>query len=132
WFPESSIWSAEAAGDFRHELAHNTFPSGVNRELASEYHGFVAELAYTAAVEADAAGPPLDPDTWTRICRMTDAAAALVDSAGRPPRQGDGDDGSVLQVDGPSATSAPWSGILALGATAFGPRAWWPHADATV
>src|SRR4029077_8147254 len=72
WFPESSIWSAEAAGDFRHELAHNTFPSGVNRELASEYHGFVAELAYTAAVEADAAGAPLDPETWTYICRMTD------------------------------------------------------------
>ena len=60
WFAESPAWRAEAARDFQHELARNTFPSGVNRELASEYHGFVAELAYAAAVEADAAGAPLD------------------------------------------------------------------------
>jgi hypothetical protein len=131
WFVESPAWRAEAARDFRHELARNTFPSGVNRELASEYHGFVAELAYTAAVEADAAGAPLDRDTWTCICGMTDAAAALVDSTGRPPRQGDGDDGAALRVDGASAGGGPWSHLLALGATAFGPCAWWPGAERT-
>ena len=34
------------------ELLRNTFPSGINRELASDYHGFVAELGLLAAVEA--------------------------------------------------------------------------------
>jgi hypothetical protein len=107
WFAESPAWRAEAARDFTHELASNTFPSGVNRELATEYHGFVAELAYAAAVEADAAGAPLDRDTWTCICRMTDAAAALVDSSRPAARQGDGDDGTALRVDGTPAPSGP-------------------------
>ena len=38
---------------------------------------------------------------------MTDAAAALVDGAGRPPRQGDGDDGTALRVDGAPPPSRP-------------------------
>ncbi|MDQ4131413.1 MAG: heparinase, partial [Actinomycetota bacterium] len=44
WFPESTRWRASAAELLERELAHNTFPSGVNRELASEYHCFVTEL----------------------------------------------------------------------------------------
>jgi hypothetical protein len=131
WFPESAAWRADAARVLQVELNRNTFPSGINRELASDYHGFVAELALTAAIEADAAGAPLDPTTWECIVRMTDDAAALVDCAGRPPRQGDGDDGTVLLVDGPPA-SGSWTSLLALGARAFGPCAWWPAAAPTV
>ena len=37
-------------------LRANTFPSGINRELASDYHGFVFELGVFAALEAAAAG----------------------------------------------------------------------------
>ena len=56
WFPESSRWRQEALRLLERELDHNTFPSGVNRELASDYHGFVAELGLFAALEASAAG----------------------------------------------------------------------------
>ena len=48
WFAESSRWSEEATGVLEQELARNTFPSGVNREMAFEYHGFVTELAVVA------------------------------------------------------------------------------------
>ena len=39
----------------------NTFPSGIGRELASDYQCFVAELGLLAAVEAEASGRPLSP-----------------------------------------------------------------------
>ena len=50
WFPESARWRRDSLRLLERELDHNTFPSGVNRELASDYHGFVAELGLFAAV----------------------------------------------------------------------------------
>ena len=55
---------------------------------------------------------------------MTDALAAIVDVRLRPPRQGDGDDGHGLLLDGPDYDR--WTSLLATGATLFGPAAWWP------
>ena len=137
WFDDSNRRRADAAALFEREIAHNTFASGVNRELASEYHGFVAELAYCAALEADAAGVALDGETWQVICRMTDAAAALTDAAAQPPRQGDGDDGYALRVDGPddghgTVEAGRWAPILALGTAVFGAPAWWHPVEPTV
>jgi hypothetical protein len=130
WFEESGRWRDDACALLQRETVANTHPSGVNRELASEYHVFVAELLYLAALESERAGVELGDATWTAICSMTDAAAALVDSAGRPPRQGDSDDGRALLLDGPDADR--WSGLLAIGARVFEPRAWWPQPVPTV
>ena len=38
--------------ELEREIIRNTFPSGVGRELASDYQRFVAELGLLAAVEA--------------------------------------------------------------------------------
>ena len=43
-------------------------PPGINRELASDYHGFVFELGCFAAVEAAAAGTPVSDGTWRLLC----------------------------------------------------------------
>src|SRR5690242_20396001 len=96
WFEESTAWADESASLLQQELANNTFPSGVNRELAFDYHGFVAELGLTAAVEADHAGHPLSDATWQSLGRMLDVAAACLDCGLRAPRQGDSDDGRAL------------------------------------
>ena len=48
WFEESTAWADESASLLQQELASNTFPSGVNRELAFDYHGLVAELGLIA------------------------------------------------------------------------------------
>jgi hypothetical protein len=124
WFTESPRWRDDAADRLRRETVANTFGSGVNRELASDYHLFVAELLCVAAIEAERAGHPLGPATWTTLCKMIDAAAAVLDAAHRAPRQGDGDDGRALLLDGPGANR--WSGLLALGAHVFEPLPWWP------
>jgi hypothetical protein len=124
WFPESDRWREHSARLLERELGHNTFPSGINRELASDYHGFVAELGLFAAIEAEAAGAPVGAATWKLLCAMADAMAALVDERVRPPRQGDSDEGRVVLLDAPEHNR--WPTLLALSDAVFGRLAWWP------
>ena len=86
------------------------------------------ELLLAAAVEGEAADHPLGAEVWHRICAMTDALAATVDVRGRPPRQGDGDQGRGLLLDHPDAD--PCASLLATGAAFFGAREWWPDQEA--
>ncbi len=124
WFPESSAWREAAATKLQRELERQTFASGLNRELATEYHGFVLELGLAAALEGELAGHPLGDPVWDTLRRMTDALAAVVDVRLRPPRQGDADDGHGLLLDGPGYDR--WASLLATGAVLFGPASWWP------
>ncbi len=130
WFDESERWGEEAAHVLERELRNNTFPSGVNREMAFDYHGFVTELAVVAAAEASWSGRPLSPDLWASLYSMFDVVAATVDVHLRAPRQGDGDNGTALVIDPPAAER--WPGLLALGAALFDPPAWWPTVEPTV
>ena len=124
WFPESERWRRKSARLLERELIRNTFPSGIGRELASDYQCFIAELGFLAAVEAEASGYPLSTITWERLCAMADSAAALVDERLRPPRQGDSDEGRALLLDAP--TSNQWPSLLALGDALVGRLDWWP------
>ncbi|WP_281689066.1 heparinase II/III family protein [Pseudonocardia thermophila] len=124
WFAESAAWRERALRALDRHLVANTFPSGLNRELATEYHGLVLELGLAAAVEAARAGHPVPDTTWDALVRMCDALAAIVDVRLRPPRQGDADDGRGLVLDG-TATDR-WASLLATGDALFGRRDWWP------
>ncbi|MEV8432632.1 alginate lyase family protein [Streptomyces sp. HUAS 31] len=125
WFPSSARWRADALRSLERHLRANTFGSGLNRELATEYHGLVLELGLAAVAEADAAGVPVPAPVRLVLLRMTDALAAVVDSRLRPPRQGDADDGHGLIVDG--AGTDRWASLLATGDAVFGRLAWWPE-----
>ena len=128
WFPDSGKWRRGAARLLERELIRNTFPSGIGRELASDYQCLVAELGVVAAVEAEASGFPLGPAAWTRLCAMVDSGAALLDERLRPPRQGDGDEGRALLLDAPGREG--WRSLLAAGEAVFGRLEWWPDAGA--
>jgi len=130
WFAESSLWAEEAARVLESELERNTFPSGVNREMAFDYHGFVAELAVVAAAEASWAGRPLSDDFWALLYRTFDVVAATVDAKLRAPRQGDGDNGTALVLGPP--TGERWSGLLAIGEALFESPGWWATVGPTV
>lgn len=125
WFDRSERWRRDSAGLLERELARNTFPSGINRELATDYQCFVAELGLLAAVEAAAAGQPVSDDMWALLCAMTDSGAALLDSELRPPRQGDGDDGRAILLDPPA--DSRWPALLTTGEALFGRLDWWPR-----
>ncbi|MFH8791087.1 alginate lyase family protein [Streptomyces sp. NPDC017941] len=129
WFPASARWRADGLRTLARELRSNTFGSGLNRELATEYHGLVLELGLAAVAEADAAGVPVPASVRRVLLRMTDALAAVVDNRLRPPRQGDADDGHGLVVDG--AGTDRWASLLATGDAVFGRLPWWPQVTAT-
>lgn len=129
WFPQSVGWRAEAMRSLDVHLRHNTFGSGLNRELATEYHGLVLELGLAGALEAHAAGVAVPESTWLVLTRMCDALAAIVDTTLRPPRQGDADDGHGLVLDG--AGTHRWGSLLATGEALFGRRDWWPAVPGT-
>ncbi|OLF15724.1 alginate lyase family protein [Actinophytocola xanthii] len=129
WFPESPTWRSAALRLLDAQLQRNTFGSGLNRELATEYHGLVLELGLAAALEAHAAGVEVPETTWLVLVRMCDALAAVVDTRLAPPRQGDADDGHGLVLDG--AGTHRWGSLLATGTALFGRREWWPEVAAT-
>nr|PZN00946.1 MAG: heparinase [Thermocrispum agreste] len=124
WFAESPRWRVSALRTLDTELRNNTFPSGINRELATEYHALVLELGLAAVVEAECAGVTVPGSTHDVLIRMTDAVAAMLDDTGRPPRQGDADDGHGLIIDGPGTDR--WASLLATGDALFGRLPWWP------
>ena len=128
WFPESERWRRKAARLLERELIRNTFPSGIGRELASDYQCFVAELGFIAAVEAEAGDHALSPVVWGRLCAMADSAAALVDERLRPPRQGDSDEGRGILLDAPGPNR--WPALLALADALVGRLDWWPRPSA--
>ncbi|MGW3123202.1 alginate lyase family protein [Streptomyces sp. NPDC001107] len=129
WFPASERWRADALRSLDRHLRSNTFLSGLNRELASEYHGLVLELGLAAVAEADAAGVPVPSTVRLVLLRMTDALAAVVDNRLRPPRQGDADDGHGLVLDGEGTDR--WGSLLSTGEAVFGRLAWWPTVTGT-
>ncbi len=129
WFGESARWRRKSAALLERELLRNTFPSGIGRELASDYQCFVAELGLLAAVEAGAAGHPLSAVFWQRLCAMTDSAAALVDEQLRAPRQGDGDEGRGVLLDAP-VPGGGWPSLMAAGDAVAGRLSWWPPVTA--
>jgi len=128
WFGRSDRWRRASARLLERELLHNTFPSGINRELASDYHPFVAELGFLAAAEAEMSGHPLSPEVWQRLGAMADSAAALLDERLRPPRQGDSDEGRALLLDPPGPNS--WPPMLTLAGALIGRLDWWPRLPA--
>ncbi|WP_328437299.1 heparinase II/III family protein [Streptomyces sp. NBC_00444] len=129
WFPSSERWRAGALRSLERHLRGNTYVSGLNRELATEYHGLVLELGLAAVAEADAAGVPVPATVRLVLLRMTDALAAVVDNRLRPPRQGDADDGHGLVVDG--AGTDRWASLLSTGDAVFGRLDWWPSVTGT-
>ena len=124
-FAQTERWRRRAVATLSAEIAHQTLASGVNRELATDYHGFALELFLVAALEGEASGQPLGEEVWRQLRQMTDALAAMLDIGLRPPRQGDGDDSVALLVDAPGF--ARWSSLLATGKRLFGACDWWPE-----
>jgi len=124
WFAESDRWRVDAGRLLERELRRNTFASGLNRELAFDYHGFVTELGLLGALEAAASGYSLSTETWQDVCRMLDVVAEVLDERLGAPRQGDSDDGRALVLDAPGTNR--WASLLASGGAIFGATQWWP------
>ena len=121
-FAESGGWRVWARRKLEREIVRQTFPDGLNRELASEYHPYVLELFLMPYLETGGAGFSLR--YVERLAAMADALAATLDAAGHPPRQGDADGAEGLLVDGTGFDRV--ASLLETCRTLFGAPAWWP------
>jgi hypothetical protein len=126
-FDTSRVVRGKSGAALIQELSRQTFPCGLNRELATGYHGFVLELCLAAAIEGEASGYSLGSTFWETLRRMMDALAAVVDVRLNPPSQGDSDDGFGLLVDG--AGFHRWKSLLSTGEALFGRLDWWPQPE---
>jgi hypothetical protein len=130
WFAESARWRREAGAALIREIRAQTDSDGLNRELATDYHGFVAELVLAAAVEGTRIGDRRAETMHAGIASMLDALAAVVDRSVHPPRQGDADDGYGYVFDGGWGHGGGhdrWKALLALGDRLYEGLPWWPQ-----
>ena len=103
WFAESGRWRQKSARLLERELARNTFPSGIGRELASDYQCFVAELGLLAAVEAEGSGLPAERShlaAAVRNGRQRRGAAGRTHAPAPPGRRRRGPRAAARRADG--------------------------------
>lgn len=118
WFVESEYWCLQAKKVLEREFVRQTFPSGYNRELASDYNGFVLEALLLCLVEGKLTGPELGKENWETAGRIVRTLSDLSDCRCHPPNQGDGDNADGLLLDAP--TYDRWVDLLYFGARWFG------------
>ena len=122
--PESDGGGGGRPGCSSRELARNTFASGINRELASDYQSFVAELGLLPPWRAN---PPVTRSTrppGSGSARWS--TAALRCSTPRCDRRGKVTAtraGAAARASGVQSLAS----LLALGEALFGRLGWWPR-----
>ena len=122
-FEETEDWRNEAADLLAREVRLQTFPDGLNRELASDYHGFVLEMVVAAWVEAVLTGHRLAGELAEPVVAAFDALQAVVDGRGHPHRQGDSDDAHGLLLD-PIGYDR-WRSLLRTASVVCHQAPWW-------
>lgn len=107
-FEASDGWRMLAKKILEEELSRQTFPSGLNREMAFPYHLFVFEFAIAAYAEGQRAQDTFSPQFVETLRRMIEAVPSLTDMGGNLPRYGDSDEGRAVQLQASSASRDAW------------------------
>lgn len=116
--PECARWADEAQLGLEAEADLQVAPDGVHREQAIYYHHEVMDMMLICDRAASAAGRRFGGVYLTRLERMAEFLAALMDSGGNVPMWGDADDARMLRVaHGPA--DSPYQELLACCALRF-------------
>ncbi len=108
FFRDAYRWRAMSRRALAHELERQTFPSGLNREMAFSYHIFTLEFFLLCLVENARGAEDFSDDFQQRVRNMVEAMHALTDRGGNLPRYGDGDEGMALQIQAQEARRDAW------------------------
>ena len=108
FFDESSHWESVARQGLEKEVKRQTFPSGLNREMAFSYHIYSSELFLLAVLEAKRSGVPFSSDCVNWIKRMIEVIPQLIDVGGNQPRFGDEDGGRAVHLQPYASSRLEW------------------------
>jgi hypothetical protein len=100
-YEHSPHWRKISQRILEREIVKQTFPSGLNREMAFEYHIFVAEFLLLALWESEQASNPVvrfSENFRATLKKIIAAIPALTDFGQHLPVYGDGDEGMALQL----------------------------------
>lgn len=107
-FDESAKWEALSRKVLEEEMVKQTFPSGVNRELAFSYHIFALEFFLLAMIEAENANRQFSPNFRAIITKYFNVMPHLTDYGRNLPQFGDGDEGMGIQLQGREERRDSW------------------------
>lgn len=117
-WPDATRWQWRARNELIAEALRQNGPDGVNREQAVSYQQFVFDFLLLAALAGRGTSEEFPSDYWSRLEKMLEFIAGVMDVGGHVPQWGDADDGYVLSPP-PGATFSPFRSQLALGAVLF-------------
>lgn len=80
------------------EIPRQTYPSGINREMAFSYHIFVLEFALMTLLEGKMNGIDFSQRYNQQVRQMLEVIPKLTDPWGNLPTYGDGDEGMAVQL----------------------------------
>jgi hypothetical protein len=108
FFDKSEQWRTLSHRVLEQEIIRQTFPSGINRELAFFYHIFTIEFFLLALLEGERSHTPFSPDYRDRLRTMIEVIPCLTDVGGNLPRYGDSDDGMAIQLQARQGRRDAW------------------------
>jgi len=97
-FPESSRWKNLASKILEREIIRQTYPTGINREMAFAYHIFSLEFFILAIWEARQANDTFSGAYKNILKAMVEVIPTLTDFGGNLPAYGDEDQGMAVQL----------------------------------
>jgi hypothetical protein len=122
-FSAASEWREAGLRLLKQQATAQTHPDGVNKEQATGYHRFVAELLLLIVARSRQGVLPREPVLEITLERMLDYALFALTPDGRAPMWGDSDYGRALGL-GQNKDFWDFRPILSAGAALFGRSDW--------
>ncbi|HVF16244.1 MAG TPA: alginate lyase family protein [Steroidobacteraceae bacterium] len=117
-WPEMRRWGERCRAILEEEVLKQNGTDGANREQAFSYQQFVLDFALIAGLAARASQHDFSAEYWTRIERMIDFIASMMDANNHMPMIGDADDGYVVSLAA-NPQHDNYQSLLATGAVLF-------------
>jgi len=118
-FRKAAAWRENGQRLLNQQLAAQTHPDGVNKEQATGYHRFVAELLLLTVVRSRQGALPHEPDLVKTLERMLEYVLFTLTPVGTAPMWGDSDYGRAIRL-GQDKDFWDFRPILSAGAALLG------------
>jgi len=119
YWSDCAAWANDAAAVLEREVQRQNYGDGVNREQSVAYQQFELDLLLLAWKAGEANGRSFSAEYRSRIERMIEYLASLMDSGGHVPMIGDSDDGFAVRLSQEPAFCS-YRSLLAAAALLFG------------